>query len=171
MFTDYPRSGRAILNWHLYTYGIVAVSQFLGARWFLDAEDRLSRFKPRGALLAMGGLLLFLLLNIEIADYFTAPGDRCVAFRFGGNFPRDMTYSIAWGLFALGLLGIGIWKKSSYPRFAAIGLLGITLLKLFLHDLAAIENVYRIGALIGVAVIAFVASFLYQRFYDKSRSS
>jgi uncharacterized membrane protein len=90
---------------------------------------------------------------------------------FGGNFARDMTYSIAWGLFSLGLLGIGIWKKSMHARFAAIGLLVITLIKLFLHDLAAIENIFRIGALIGVAVIAFVASFLYQRFFDRTEPS
>ncbi|MGL5020085.1 MAG: hypothetical protein ACRDBP_18265 [Luteolibacter sp.] len=47
----------------------------------------------------------------------------------------------------------------------------VTLIKLFLHDLAAIENIFRVGALIGVAVIAFVASFLYQRFFDPTKPS
>jgi hypothetical protein len=171
VFTDYPRSGTAVLNWHLYAYGIVAAAQFLGARWFTDPAGRLDEFKPRGVLLAFGGVLLFLLLNIEIADSFTHPGDRCIAFRFGGNFARDMTYSIAWGLFSLALLGLGIWKKSPPARFAAIGLLVVTLLKVFLYDLSAIENIFRIGALVGVAVIAFVASFLYQRFFDRTEPS
>jgi uncharacterized membrane protein len=53
-------------------------------------------------------------------------------------------------------------------RFAAIGLLVVTLTKVFLYDLAAIGNLFRIGAFIGVAVIAFIASFLYQRFLDRS---
>ena len=53
---------------------------------------------------------------------------------------------------------------------AAVALLAITLLKVFVHDLAAIENVFRIGALIGVAVIAFIASFLYQRFFDRPKA-
>jgi uncharacterized membrane protein len=171
VFTDYPRSGTAIFNWHLYAYGLVAAAQFCGGLWFTDPAGRWAQWKPRGVLFAFGGILLFLLLNIEIADYFTAPGDRCIAFRFGGNFARDMTYSIAWGLFSLGLLGMGIWKKSKHARFAAIGLLVITLLKVFLHDLAAIENIFRIGALVGVAVIAFIASFLYQRFFDKPDAS
>jgi uncharacterized membrane protein len=171
VFADYPRSGSAILNWHLYAYGVVAVAQFLGARWFTDPAGRLEEFKPRGVLFALGGVLLFLLLNIEIADYFTHPDERCVAFRFGGNFPRDMTYSIAWGLFALGLLGIGIWKESKHARFAAIGLLVVTLLKVFLFDMHEIENIFRIGALVGVAVIAFIASFLYQRFFDQAKPS
>jgi uncharacterized membrane protein len=37
-------------------------------------------------------------------------------------------------------------------------------LKLFFHDLANIDSIYRIGALIAVALIALAASFLYQRF-------
>ena len=171
VFTDYLRSGTAILNWHLYVYGLVAVAQFFGAGWFTDPAGRCAKFPAREVLYAFGGVLLFLLLNIEIADYFTKPGDRCVAFMFGGNFARDMTYTIAWGLSSLGLLGMGIWKASKHARYAAIGLLVVTLIKLFLHDLAAIENIFRIGALIGVAVIAFIVSFLYQRFFERTEPS
>lgn len=167
VFTDYPRGGTAILNWHLYVYGVVAAAQFAGGYWFSDPERRLKDIPARGVLHACGGILLFLLMNIEIADYFTPPADRCVAFRFEGNFARDMTYSISWGLFSLGLLAIGFWKRSKHARYASVALLVVTLLKLFIHDLATIQNVFRIGALVGVAVIAFVASFLYQRFFDR----
>ncbi|MEY3897893.1 MAG: hypothetical protein RLZZ214_3414 [Verrucomicrobiota bacterium] len=169
-FNDYPRSGTAILNWHLYAYGVVAAAQFSGGGWFTDPAGRWSQIHPRAVLFAFGGVLLFLLLNIEIADYFTAPGERFIAFRFGGNFARDMTYSIAWGLFSLGLLGIGFRCGSKHARLAAVGLLVVTLLKVFLHDLAAIQNIFRIGALVGVAVIAFIASFLYQRFFDRPKA-
>ena len=171
VFADYPRGGTAVWNWHLYAYGVVAAAQFLGASWFTDPAGRLAGFKPRGVLHAFGGVLLFLLLNLEIADSFTPPGARCIAFSFGGNFARDMTYSIAWGLFSLGLLGLGIWRKSPPARYAAIGLLVVTLLKVFLYDLSAIENIFRIGALVGVAVIAFITSFLYQRFFDRTHPS
>jgi len=63
-----------------------------------------------------------------------------------------MTYSIAWGLFSLGLLGIGFWRGSKHARYGSVVLLVITLIKLFLHDLATIQNVFRIGPLVGVAV-------------------
>jgi len=171
VFIDYPRGTHVLLNWHLYTYGIVAAAQFFGARWFTDPEEIHRDFPARGILLGFGAVLLFLLMNIEIADFFTPPGDRCVAFNFGINFARDMTYSIAWGLFALGLLGMGIWHRARPARYAAIALLVLTLLKLFLHDLAAIGSIFRIGALIGVALIAFVASFLYQQFFNRSKLS
>lgn len=113
----------------------------------------------------LGGFLTPILLSTGQDQVFGLFG--YITF-FGGNFARDMTYSIAWGLFSLGLLGIGIWARSKQARYAAIGLLAVTLLKLFVHDLAAIENIFRIIALIGVAVIAFVTSFLYQRFFDRT---
>jgi uncharacterized membrane protein len=75
-----------------------------------------------------------------------------------------MTYSIGWAFFAFGLLVLGIARRIRATRYAAIALLSLTLLKLFLHDLASLDQLYRIGALITVAVVAILASFLYQRF-------
>jgi len=124
----------------------------------------------RGLFCSLGGILLFLLLNIEIADAFTPVGSRSIVFDFDGNFARDMTYTIAWALFALALLILGIWKRNPPTRYASIGLLAVALLKLFFHDLANIESIFRIGALIVVAIIALAASFLYQRFLTDDKS-
>lgn len=121
----------------------------------------------RAVLGSLGALLAFLLLNIEIADYFSETGST-LTFQFSGNFARDMSYSIAWGLFALGTLVYGIHKKLPLARYAAMGLLCVTLLKLFLHDLAQLGPLYRIGAFVGVAVIAMLASFAYQKFFTNS---
>ena len=63
------------------------------------------------------------------------------------------------------MLVIGIIRNLRAARYAALGLLSVTLLKLFFHDLASLGQLYRIGALIGVAVIAILASFAYQRFF------
>jgi uncharacterized membrane protein len=103
-------------------------------------------------------------VNIEIADYFSTPGMAALTFQFTGNFARDMSYSIAWGLFALLLLIVGIRKRIAPTRYAGLALLGITVVKLFFHDLSQLDQLYRIGAFIAVAVIAILASFLYQRF-------
>ena len=87
-----------------------------------------------------------------------------LTFQFSGNFARDMSYSIAWALFALLLLIVGIRKRIAATRYAGLALLGITVVKLFFHDLSQLDQLYRIGAFIAVAVIAILASFLYQRF-------
>jgi len=118
----------------------------------------------RPLLFAFGTILAFLLLNIEIADFFSSPGSVALTFQFSGNFARDMSYSIAWAIFALLLLIIGIRQKLKPVRYASLVLLGVTILKLFLHDLSQLEQLYRIAAFIIVAIIAMLASFLYQRF-------
>ena len=166
---DYhPRSGTAIWNWYLYAYGIVTVCLFAGAKLLAPPRDRIGEFNVLALLATLGTVLAFLLLNIEIADYFTPAGTRTLTFQFSGDFARDMTYSIAWALFALGLLVAGIVKKQRAARYASLALLGVTLLKLFLHDLSRLNQLYRIGAFVSVAVILFAASFLYQKFVAPS---
>ena len=157
------RSDTAIFNWYLYTYALVAAALFAGAR-LLAPRHAGAGTSARNTLAGLGTVLTFLLLNIEIADYFSEPGTT-LTFQFSGSFGRDMTYSIAWALFALGLLVYGIMRKTTGARYAAMGLLSATLLKLFFHDLAQLGQAYRIVAFIGVAVIAMLASFAYHRFF------
>lgn len=162
---DYHVRGNVgIFNWYLYAYGLATIALFLGARLLAPPRHSVFGINTPPLFNTLGVVLAFLLLNIEIADYFTAPGARSLAFRFSGHFGRDMTYTIGWALFALVLLIGGIWKQSRAARYAAIALLLVALLKLFFHDLKRLEALYRIGALFGVAVIAIVASFAYQRF-------
>ena len=143
---------------------------FFAAFWLTPPTHLWSKLNLRGIFGSLGGILLFLLLNIEIADAFTPAGQRSITFDFYYDIARDMTYTISWALFALTLLVLGIWKRNPPTRYAGIGLLAVTLLKLFLHDLANIDSGYRIGALIAVAIIALVASFLYQRFLTDDKS-
>jgi uncharacterized membrane protein len=166
----HPRSQTPIFNWYLYAYGIVTVCLFAGANLLAPPRNLVSKSNIPPILIGPGAVLAFLLLNIEIADYFSEPG-QTLTFQFSGNFARDMTYSIAWALFALTLLVIGILKKAPAARYAAMGLLCITLLKLFFHDLAQLSQLYRIGAFVSVAIVAMLASFAYQKFFAAGNQS
>jgi uncharacterized membrane protein len=156
------RSATPIWNWYLYAYGITIACLFAGA--WLFRPPRTSFFERISAALlnSLGAVLTFLLLNIEIADYFSI--GPTLTFSFSGNIARDMTYSIAWALYAFVLLLIGMRKQTRWVRYAGVALLVATLGKLFLHDLNTLSPLYRIGAFIGVAVVLIVASFVYQRF-------
>jgi hypothetical protein len=160
----HPRATTPIFNWYLYAYGIVTICLFAGTKLLAPPRNLVLKSNVPPMLAGLGTVLAFLLLNIEIADYFSQPGST-LTFQFSGNFGRDMTYSIAWALFALVLLVYGILKTIPAARYAAMGLLCVTLLKLFFHDLARLGQLYRIGAFIGVAVIAMLASFAYQKFF------
>jgi hypothetical protein len=167
VFEYHPRAATAIFNWYLYTYGIAIVCLFAGAKLLAPPRNQIFKINTPPILAGLGTVLAFLLLNIEIADYFSQPGST-LTFQFSGDFARDMTYSIAWALFALVLLVAGILKKIPAARYAAMGLLCVTLVKLFFHDLAQLGQLYRIGAFIGVAVIAMLASFAYQKFFSST---
>jgi uncharacterized membrane protein len=160
----HSRAATPIFNWYLYAYGVVAICLFIGAKLLAPPRHLVLKSNVQPVLAGLGTVMAFLLLNIEIADYFSAPGST-LTFQFSGNFARDMTYSIAWALFALGLLVYGILKTTSAARYSAMGLLCVALLKLFFHDLSQLGQLYRIGAFVGVAVIAMLASFAYQKFF------
>lgn len=165
------RGDTALMNWPLYALSLTALAQFAAA-WLLAPPAHVWReFNMRAGFLSLGTALVFLLMNYQIADFYTTPGSAVHMLRFGDSFERDMVTTIAWSLFALALLSLGIWKKTAPVRYVGIALLGVALIKLFLHDLANIGNIYRVGALMIVAVIALAASYLYQRFLqDESKS-
>jgi hypothetical protein len=167
----HPRAATPIFNWYLYTYGIVALCMFVAARLLAPPRNLVLNKNAPPLLNSLGTILAFVLLNIEIADYFTKPGAYELMFHFSGNFARDMSYSIAWALFALLLLIVGIRKRNKAARYASLALLGFVLLKLFFHDLSQLQQLYRIAALIVVAIVAILASFLYQRFLGQTEKS
>ena len=87
----------------------LCATALLVAGWLLLREDdRLVAGLPRTstAAFAGAGVLLFLLLNIEIADFY-AEG-ATFDLRFGARLDQDLTYTIGWLLFGLGLLAVGI---------------------------------------------------------------
>ncbi len=164
----HKRSGAKIWNWYLYAYGIGSVCSLMGAKLFGPPRENVLERIGRPLLYSLGTILAFLLLNVEIADYFSI--GPTLTFSFSGNFARDMSYSIAWALFAFALLLVGMKQKNGFVRYAGLGLLLVTLAKLFLHDLGSLNQLYRIGAFIGVALILIVVSFVYQRFLAPSRA-
>jgi uncharacterized membrane protein len=165
----HARSDTAIFNWYLYAYGVAIACLFAGARLLAPPRERVLGCNAPAVLNTLGTVLTFLLLNIEIADYFGATGST-LTFQFAGNLARDLAYTVGWALFALGLLVAGIWRQTRAARYAAIALLSVTLLKLFFHDLGNLGQLYRVGALVVVAVVAIVASVLYQRFVPSEKS-
>ncbi len=162
VFEYHKRTGTLVWNWYLYAYGITTACLLGGAAIFGGRKETAPERAASAFLGSLGTILAFLLLNLEIADYFSI--GPTLTFSFSGNFARDMSYSIAWALFALGLILAGMRIGQKAARYAGVALLGATLVKLFFHDLSDLNELYRIGAFIGVALILLAASFLYQRF-------
>src|SRR6266478_2033103 len=78
----HPRAAAPIFNWYLYTYGIATVCLFAGAQLLAPPRHLVLGRSSLPLLYTLGTVLAFLLVNIEIADYFSAPGAAALTFQF-----------------------------------------------------------------------------------------
>ena len=129
VFSYHSASHTPIFNWYLYTY-LVSAAAFFVAAYFWPREVRY--VVP--ATSAAGTVLLFFLLNIEIADYYsTGPTLTSTSSRRAGA-GSDVHDRL--GHLRDRHAGGGILLRAKPARVAAIMLLAATILKCFLHDLA-----------------------------------
>jgi uncharacterized membrane protein len=164
VLTYEPRGTMRIFNWYLYTYLVCAGSCFAAGGLFSTTDDRLLPGLPRASALLPGAatVLLFLLLNIEIADYFSV--GPSITFNLSAGLAQDLTYTLGWAAFAVSILVVGIVKSSHVARMAAILLLTVTVLKGFLHDMARLGGLYRVFSFVGLAVCLSLVALVLQRF-------
>jgi uncharacterized membrane protein len=167
VFRYEPRGEMRIINWYLYTYMISAAAMGLGAWWVSRTNDLIVDKLPRlRILLACGAtILLFLLLNIEIADYYSDGPE--ILFRFGSSIQQDLTYTIAWLIFGIIMLAAGIVARVRGARVASVVLIAVTTFKCFLYDLRSLDGLYRVGAFVGLAISLALVSLALQKYVLK----
>ncbi len=168
VFSYHPRTDTPLLNWYLWVYGVSALCYFAAAFWLRSPKNMFMNTDMPPFLKSLGAILLFLLLNIEIADYFST--GATITFNFSSSFGQDLTYSLAWAMFAIGLLLVGIREASKGARYASLGLLTLTIVKVFLHDLWRLGQLFRVASFVGLAVILMLVSFLYQKYVAKDKT-
>jgi uncharacterized membrane protein len=74
---------------------------------------------------------------------------------------------LVWLVYAAALMVGGFVRRVRVLRLAALGLAGVSVLKIFLYDLSFLTTPYRIGSFIGLGVMLLLVSYLYQRFKDR----
>jgi len=166
----YEPRGMRVFNWYLYAYLVCGVAIFVAAWWLSSTDDRLlvvGDWAKASALLPPAGVvLLFILLNIEIADYF-ATGPE-ITFRFGVSIAQDLTYTIGWLIFGLGMLAAGIYLHSRLGRMAAVALIAITTFKAFLYDMSSLEGLPQVASFVGLAISLSLVALALQKFVLQS---
>ena len=71
--------------------------------------------------------------------------------------------TLFWTASALAIVGFGLIRQRRYLRWAGLVLLGISVLKTLLVDLADLKDLPRIAAFFGAGILLLVLSFVYQR--------
>ncbi|MEO1130403.1 MAG: DUF2339 domain-containing protein [Planctomycetota bacterium] len=73
-------------------------------------------------------------------------------------FPADPTsragaLSIWWGVFGVGLLTLGFWRRLAWVRYAALGLIAAAAGKALLFDLASVSPGWRVASFVGLGLL------------------
>ena len=132
-----------------------------------------------GTVLGVGVVLLnvlaLLALGLEVADYY-AQQSILLRQAYGAvvtpeywhnlralHIERDFAYSAIAMAYGVGLICIGFWRRTAFLRWQAIVLIAVTILKVFIYDVSALDRVYRIASFILLGVILLAISFAYQK--------
>jgi uncharacterized membrane protein len=73
-------------------------------------------------------------------------------------------YSIAWLAFGAALLALGIRQGAAALRLAALGVIGLTILKAFFIDMAELEGLWRVLSFLGLGLALIALGAVYRRF-------
>ncbi|MFH1722562.1 MAG: DUF2339 domain-containing protein [Candidatus Altiarchaeota archaeon] len=107
----------------------------------LSSEEQ----RLESAYIIMGTILTTLLVGLEVSGKWI---------------------SVAWSIFAVILLVVGFKVKYQLLRILGLLLLGITIVKVFVYDLASLKTIYRVMSFIVLGLILLVASFSYTKYRD-----
>jgi uncharacterized membrane protein len=154
-------AGDFLLNARFATFAIavaciLAAYYFASAAWtdLREAEKNAYRISAIGA-----NVLALVALSLEFWDAF----GRMPSLGIDRGHAQELALSMLWLVYALGLLGTGLWKKSEAMRWQALVLLGVVIVKVFLFDLSFLEKFYRIVSFFLLGLALLLISFYYQR--------
>jgi len=157
-----------IFNSRFVTY-LVAIAIF-GAVLYYGKLYGSEREQPFVKLASIGfNLLALIALTLEASDYFSrqqyhlSGSDYYSAQYDQLRLAQHFSFSAIWLLYGAGLMAVGFWKQSAFLRWQALVLMALTIGKVFLYDMKALDQGYRILSFIGLGVVLLAVSFAYQR--------
>ena len=135
------------------------VPALLAARFAMTATER-GQVRLAGI---VGGAALvfgFVYLSLEVTRGFR--GSVLSAAELGDG--EMYCYSAVWLLYGIALLALGLWLGLASLRYAALAMVGLTILKVFLYDMAALAGVLRVLSFLGLGLSLLGLAWVYQRF-------
>ena len=135
------------------------VPALLAARFAMTATER---GQVRLASIVGGAALVFgfVYLSLEVTRGFR--GSVLSAAELGDG--EMYCYSAIWLLYGIALLALGLWLGLASLRYAALAMVGLTILKVFLYDMAALAGVLRVLSFLGLGLSLLGLAWVYQRF-------
>lgn len=157
LFAPRPVGATPVFNGLLVAYGAPALIAALLAR----RAPRVGWPAAAARLCAAGALVYaFLFLSLEVRQLFH--GD--VLFGGATTNAEMYTYSAAYVLFGTLLLAAAIATRGLVLRWGSLAVMLLAVGKVFLFDLAELQDLYRVFSLFGLGASLLLLAYLYQRF-------
>ena len=121
------------------------------------------------AALVVLNLLALIALTLEASDYFDRALTASNRFRPDNSsyaqlrLARDFSYSAIWLIYGAALMAIGFWRRSALVRWQSLLLIAVTIAKVFLYDVSALDRGYRILSFVALGAVLLAISFVYQK--------
>jgi uncharacterized membrane protein len=137
--------------------GSAAALALLAGVWlpWLPAQLRLG-LRAGGAI-----ALLYLASGLVVTPF--AAGEAVQGALLDSQQQGQLALSVLWALVGLGALVAGLRRDERALRVGALALLGVTVVKVFLLDLATLTSVYRVGSFVGLGVLLLIGAFVWQQ--------
>ncbi|MEI8196106.1 MAG: DUF2339 domain-containing protein, partial [Phycisphaerae bacterium] len=174
LFTHEHVGGMPVINGLLYVYGIATFASALLARTFWKCRIR-TEAGPElifAWVAGVSGLVLaFALVTLEVQHTFR--GDNLYWGAPPANSPPGefATYSLVWALLGIIYLVAGILRRSVLLRWASLVMMLVTIPKVFLFDMPALQNMQRVLSFAGTGISLMALAFVYQRFVFRKPST
>jgi uncharacterized membrane protein len=152
-FSNTPVGG-ALVNLILLAYGLPAALAIALA--LIARTTRPLSYRIVAAITAVTLGLFY--LTLEVRRLFHGP---ILAGRVSDA--EQYCFSTAWLLFGIVLLAAGFILRSQPARLLALGVIALTVAKVFIIDTASISGIYRALSVIGLGVVLLGIGWLYQR--------
>jgi uncharacterized membrane protein len=118
--------------------------------------------KMRPALLGAAGVTLLYLASGLVVTPFES-GEAVDSALLSAHQQGQMVLSVFWALAGVAVLVTGLQRDLHALRLAGLALLGVTVAKVFLFDLATLSSMYRVVSFIGLGLLLLAGAFVWQR--------
>jgi hypothetical protein len=145
--------------WALALWGATAAAVALAAGLLKaptgDGEARLART----GLWVLAGLMTLFGATGEIRRYFELESPS----RVSAELASGLAVSAWWLVFAAALVFVGFTRPLKTLRLAGLGVAGLAVVKVVIHDLSSLDALYRVGSVFLLGLVTLSLAYLYYR--------
>ncbi len=152
-----PSNYQLLANHHAFPLIVIAAMLYACAVWYGRIEDELPAEEQ------LMDRILPIIASIVLWWVVSSEAWRYVGWVLGKPAAQQYALTAAWTAYGAVLITVGLLRHQAAYRWAALGLFAVTVAKVGIFDLQALELPLKILAVLGLGSVLIAVSFGYQR--------